>query len=150
MRVPPTSPTNLAERHVQFSEFVNVSVHSMTDTQMSTIVEPSVHGRRMEHILRTAEIVAAPSVPAAPEVPAVPRCTSAYKRTCDVASLLCGAATLPSVALVLLGPVWLVAPAVLFVASVTFYFMRGAPTAQMEQEYALRRAFIRAHDSEGV
>lgn len=151
MRVPPTSPTNLAERHVQLSEFVDVSVHSMTDTQMSTIIEPSVHGRRMEHILRTAGISAAPVPaprPAPVETPS--RCVNAYKRVCDTAYLVCGALAFPAFGLAAVNPLLLVVPAGLLVASGVCYCLRGKPTPEMEQEYAMRRVSAQVNDSQGA
>lgn len=146
MRIPPTSPTNLAERHVQLSEFVDVSVHSMTDTQMSTIVEPSVHAQRLERMMRVAEI----PVGQAAQRTELPQCNRVCKRACDTTSLVCGALALPAFALVVLGPIWLVAPAGLLVASAVCYLMRGAPTPEMEQEYEMRRVSAQANDCRGV
>ena len=148
MRIPPTSPTNLAERHVQLSEFVDVSVHSMTDTQMATIIDPSMHAQRLERMMRDAEIptVRTPS----PTVEAPSRCTRIYKRACDTMSLACGAAAIPALGLAAFGPVWLVAPACLFAVSAVCFLLRGAPTPAMEQEYEARRAAAQNNDCQGV
>lgn len=150
MRVPPTSPTNLAERHVQLSEFVDVSVHSMTDTQMSTIIGPSVHAQRLERMMRTAEIPAAPVVSVPHPVEDVPCCTRVYKRAFNSAFLCCGLLSIPALALAAVSPVLLAVPAGLLVASGVCYCLRGKPTLAMEQEYEMRRVAARLHDSQGV
>lgn len=147
MRVPPTSPTNLAERHVQLSEFVDVSTHSMTDTQITTIIEPSMHAQRLERMMRTAEIT---TVPVARPPEEIPRCVRIYKRVFDSAYLYCGALSIPALALAAINPFLLVVPACLVVAAVACYFLRGKPTLEMEQEYETRRVSAQINDAQGV
>ena len=147
MRIPPTSTINLAERHVQFSEYVDVRIFTPTDTQTTTIVEPSMHAEKLQRMMRTVEIPPAPT-PQASENPA--RCVRVYKRVCDTAYLACGVAAFPALGLAALGPIWLLVPAGLFVAAATCYVLRGKPTLEMEQEYEARRVFAQAHDSQGA
>ena len=147
MRLPPTSPTNLAERHVQLSEFVDVSIHSMTDTQMATIIGPSMHAQQLERMMRTVEI---PDVQPVPQVARASCCVRAYKRTCDTASLVCGVAAMPLFALAAVHPFLLVIPAGLITMSMVCFCLRGKPTTEMQQEYETRRVFAQRTDSQGV
>lgn len=146
MRVPPANQKNLVDRQVELSEYVDMRVHSMTDTQMTTVIEPSMHAQRLECMMRDAEIPTARTRP----VVETSRCTRVYKRTCDTVSLVCGVAAFPAFALVVLGPVWLAVPAGLLVVSAASYFLRGTPTQEMEQEYAVRRVSAQANDCQGV
>lgn len=134
---------SVAERHVQFSEFVAVEIPPRTETQMVTIVEPTVYSQRLERAMRTAPTVA----PAQPEnAPSQP--VKAYKNACEKAALVCGALAIPSFALVVMGPIWLVAPAALIAATVAFSLLRGKPTQEILQERAQRATDAKLHDSQ--
>lgn len=147
MRVPPINQQNPIDRQVELSEYVDMRVHSMTDTQMTTVIEPSMHAQRLERMMRDAEVPTAPTLPMVDETP---RCARIYKRTFDTMSLVCGVAALPALSLVVLGPIWLVVPASLLGVSAAAYLLRGAPTLAMEQEYELRRIAARSNDCHGV
>lgn len=125
MRIP-TNPTNVAERHVQLSEFVDVKKYATPPSTQKVV--PRV----------------APTVE--PDVPK----SSVYKRTCGTAALVCGALVIPSFAFLAFGVVGLVAPATLVVATAVCFIARGKLPPDMEAEYAARAEAARTHDSHGV
>ena len=149
MNVPRTNVANLADLHVQLSEFVALDMHSQSPPapQGAAPVEPSMYAQRLERMMRTAPVV---EVPAAPVVAEPSRCVRMYKLTCDRLSLICGAAVIPSCACAVLGPIGLVVPAALVVASIALWLLRGKPTQQILQEHAARAEAARSFDPRGM
>lgn len=147
MNIPPVSAASLASRHVELSEFVVVEQTPASST-MSNAPEPSVYAQRLERELRNATVSAAPPVRIVK--PAMGCVSGTCKKFCDTASLVCGAAAVPSFVFAIFRPWGLVAPAALVVASVVFAVMRGKPTPEMLEAYERRAVDARIHDSEGV
>ena len=147
MKIGATTPPSVSDRHVQFSEFVDVRLYNPDVVALSSHgIEPSNYAQRLERTLRTAPV--GTSLPPPPDKPTP--CTKAYKRTCDVLSIAFGVAVLPSFALVIFGLPWLAAPGVLTAAALVCFCFRGKPTAEMEQEYEMRRVAMRLFDSRGA
>ena len=69
-----------------------------------------------------------------------------YKNTLHSISLVCGALILPSFACLVLGPIGLIAPAVLASVALTCVLLAGRPTETMERIRAERAAAMRDYD----
>lgn len=139
MNVVPIRPQNVAERHVQFSEFVDVRHFTPTET---TEVLPTMHAQQLERQLRTAPCVAPqPSSEPAQSLP-----VRAYKNALHTAAMVFGALFIPSFACLVLGPIGLIAPAVLLSLALTCVLLGGRPTETMERIRAERAAMVRQFD----
>lgn len=133
---------SVAERHVQFSEFVDVRRDLPAPTGTTT-VEPSMHAQRLERAMRTAQTTDRRAPESTPSRP-----VRIYKSVCEKAALVCGALVIPSFALAAIGPIGLVAPAALAVAAVVFALIRGKPTEEILDERAQRAFEARLYDSQ--
>jgi hypothetical protein len=132
-----------AEKHVQFSEYVDVR-RDVPMPAETTTVEPSMHAQRLERAMRTANTVDRRASTATPSRP-----VKTYKSACEKASMLCGALAIPSfITAVFLGPIGLVVPAALIVCSIIFAMLRGKPTQEILDERERRTAEVRMYDSQ--
>lgn len=148
MNIPPVNAASLASRHVELSEFVVVE-QTPTSSTVSSPPEPSLYAQRLSQELRNV-VISAPPARRIACTPVVECVSGACKKFCDTASLVCGAAAIPSFMFVVLSPWGLIAPAALVTASVVFAVMRGKPTPEMVAAYERRARDARIHDSEGV
>lgn len=152
MKVIPIKPQlAVDDRHVQFSEFIDVRVFDPTRPARPTMIIPTPDAQRLERALRSAST----NRPAAPapvrqesrqEPPAQSKWVKLYKSICEKAALLCGAFILPSFVCLILGPIGLVAPAGLAVLALAFTLLRGAPTSEIRTEQNRRAEDGRRHD----
>lgn len=138
MNVTPIRPQNMAERHVQFSEFVEVRHITPTETAP---VQPSLYAQRLERELRNR-----PDVEPQPAQPAQSKPARALKNVLHTIATVCGALIIPSFACLILGPIGLVAPAVLASLALICVLLAGRPTEAMERARAERAAVMREYD----
>lgn len=139
MNVTPIRPQNIAERHVQFSEFVEVRHFEPTET---ATVQPSMYAQRLERALRDRPCVEAQ----AQTQPAQSKPLNVYKNVLHTVAMICGALILPSFACLFLGPIGLVVPAALALVSLACALLGGRPTEAMERARAERAAEMREYD----
>jgi hypothetical protein len=138
MNIVPIRPQSAAERHVQFSEFVEVRHIEPTETAP---VQPSMYAQRLERELRSRPIVEPQQAQPAQSKP-----LQAYKNVLHTIATVCGALIIPSFACLILGPIGLVAPAVLASLALTCVLLAGRPTETMERARAERAAAMRDYD----
>jgi len=145
MKVSSARPITRSERHVEFAEQVQVRVIEPTDTAP---IRPSITAQRIERHLRVAGI--GPVNHAQPQTEQTRSETPPSVRVCKNVlhsmAMVFGALFVPSFALVLLGPIGLVAPAALLVAAAVCAFLGGKPTEEMERARAIRRAEMQEYD----
>lgn len=139
MNVVPIRPQSVAERHVQFSEFVEVRHITPTETAP---IRPSMYAQRLARELRNQS-----NVDAQPHIqPTQSRPVRAYKNVMHTAAMVFGTLILPSFACLVLGPIGLIAPVVLAVLAIVCAFLGGRPTEAMEQARAERAEANRNFD----
>ena len=138
MIVTPIKPQTIADRHVQFSEFVEVRHIEPRETAP---VQPSLYAQRLERELRNR-----PFVEPQQTFPTQPRATRVCKNVLHTVAMVCGALILPSFACLILGPIGLIAPAVLASVALTCALVAGRPTETMERARAERAAVMRDFD----
>lgn len=141
MNVSPIRQLSAPERHVYFSDNVQVQIIESTE---SAPVMPSMYAQRLERHMRNATNVTPQSTPAPASSPIVLTCKNAMFK----AALACGALFLPSFAALVLGPIGLIVPGALLALTVLFYLLAGKPTQSMEQSLAARHAEARRSDSQ--
>jgi len=140
MNVSPIRQSPMPERHVHFSDHIEVKI---IEPRESAPIQPSLYAQQLERQLRIAPNVTPQSRPAQP-TPRLDRCKDVLHK----AAMICGALVLPSFACLALGPFGLIAPAALFALSVVFYLLGGKQTERMQQECEMRRAEARRFDSQ--
>lgn len=138
MNIVPIRPQNVAERHVQFSEFVEVRHITPTGTAP---VQPSLYAQRLERELRNRPCVEPQQTP-----PTQSRAARVCKNVLHTVAMVCGALILPSFACLVLGPIGLIVPAVLASVALTCALLGGRPTETMERARAERAAAMRDYD----
>jgi len=138
MNVTPIRPQTTAERHVQFSEFVEVRHITPTETAP---VQPSLYAQRLERELRNR-----PDVEPQLAQPAQSKPARALKNVLHTIATVCGALIIPSFACLVLGPIGLIAPAVLASLALTCVLLAGRPTETMERARAERAAAVSEYD----
>ncbi len=138
MNVTPIRPQNMADRHVQFSEFVEVQHIEPRETAP---VQPSLYAQRLERELRDRPCVEPQQTP-----PTQPRAARVCKNVLHTVAMVCGALILPSFACLVLGPIGLIVPAVLASVALTCALLGGRPTETMERARAERAAAMRDYD----
>lgn len=139
MNVAPIRPQTTAERHVQFSEFVEVRHFTPTETAP---VQPSLYAQRLERELRNRPDVEAQAQ--TPPTQSKPVCV--FKNTMHVAGIISGALIIPSFACLFLGAIGLIAPAALTSIALTCALLGGRPTETMERIRAERAAAVAEYD----
>ena len=130
-------PQTTAERHVQFSEFVEIRHIEPTETAP---VQPSIYAQRLERELRNRPCVEAQAQPTQSKPVQV------FKNTMHTIGMVCGALIIPSFACLILGPIGLIAPAVLASVALTCILVAGRPTETMERIRAERAAAMSEYD----
>jgi hypothetical protein len=138
MNVTPIRPQNMAERHVQFSEFVEVRYIEPTETAP---VQPSLYAQRLERELRNRPCVEPQQTP-----PTQSCAARVCKNVLHTIAMVCGALIIPSFACLALGPIGLIAPAVLASLALTCVLLAGRPTEAMERARAIRAAAMSEYD----
>jgi hypothetical protein len=139
MNVTSIRPQSAAERHVQFSEFVEVRYIEPTETAP---VQPSLHAQRLERELRNRPCVKTQTQ----AQPTQSKPLKVYKNVLHTVAMVCGALIIPSFTCLLLGPIGLVAPAVLASLALTCVLLAGRPTESMERKRAERAAVMSEYD----
>ena len=139
MNVTPIRPQTSAERHVQFSEFVEVRHIAPTETAP---VQPSLYAQRLERDLRNRPCVE----PQAQTQSTESKPVQVFKNTMHTIAMVCGALIVPSFACLILGPIGLIAPAVLASVALTCILVAGRPTETMERIRAERAAVMSEYD----
>lgn len=129
MRVCGVSDAHTAERHVQFSEMVQVKYftpeNSDAPTQSTSSLCPSTDAMIIESRLNkvvpiSPRVINQPPMPEAANEPKI----NPVKKILSGLSTACGLAVLPTVCLgVFLGPIGLVVPAALVVGCLAFHFL---------------------------
>jgi hypothetical protein len=137
MNVTPIKPQTTAERHVQFSEFVEVRYFTPTETEP---VQPSLYAQRLER-----EVKNRPCVEAHPKQ-AQSKPVQVFKNVMHTTSIVCGAGIIPSFAFLVFGPMGLIAPAALASAALTCALLGGRPTETMERARAERAVAMAEYD----
>ena len=137
MNVVPIRPQTTAERHVQFSEFVEVRHITPTGTAP---VQPSLYAQRLERELRNRPCVE----PQQTQTQSKPM--QVFKNTMHTIAMVCGALIIPSFACLLLGPIGLIVPAALASIALTCVLLAGRPTETMERARAERAAVMSEYD----
>lgn len=138
MNVVPIRPQSAAERHVQFSEFVEVRHIEPRETAP---VQPSIYAQRLERELKSR-----PIVEPQPAQPTQSKPVQVYKNVLHTIATVCGALIIPSFACLILGPIGLVAPAALASLALTCVLLAGRPTETMERARAIRAAAMSEYD----
>jgi hypothetical protein len=138
MNVTSIRPQTTAERHVQFSEFVEVRHITPTETAP---VQPSIYAQRLERELRSRPIVEPQQTP-----PTQSCAARVCKNVLHTVAMVCGALIIPSFACLVLGPIGLIVPAVLASVALTCALLGGRPTETMERARAERAAAMRDYD----
>lgn len=151
MRVPAISVRSMTDQHIPTSPAVSHAPSPAASMASITMTE-EVYAQRLEHALRTGVATTAVVATLSSDPPPRPpgRMVKAYKRVCDTAALVCGVAAVPSLALGVFNIWLLLVPTVLICSSVILMLLRGAPTQEIEQDYAARAAAAREYDSQGV
>lgn len=139
MNVTPIRPQTAADRHVQFSEFVEVRHIPPRETAP---VQPSIYAQRLERELKNQPNATAQ----AQTQPAQSKPVQAYKNVLHTVAMVAGALILPSFACLILGPIGLIVPAVLASIALTCALLGGRPTETMERARAERAAAMRDFD----
>ena len=137
MNVTPIRPQSMAERHVQFSEFVEVRHIEPTETAP---VQPSLYAQQLERKLQNRGFVDVRI--AQQQSKPVKVCKNVF----HTMALVCGALILPSFACLALGPIGLIAPAVLLGMALTCALLAGKPTEEMQVECAIRAVEASEYD----
>jgi len=138
MNIVPIRPQTAADRHVQFSEFVEVRHIEPRETAP---VQPSLYAQRLERELRDRPCVEPQQTP-----PTQSRAARVCKNVLHTVAMVCGALILPSFACLVLGPIGLIVPAVLASVALTCALLGGRPTETMERARAERAAAMREYD----
>lgn len=138
MNIVPIRPQTAADRHVQFSEFVEVRHIEPRETAP---VQPSLYAQRLERELRNRPCVEPQQTP-----PTQSRAARVCKNVLHTVAMVCGALILPSFACLVLGPIGLIVPAVLASVALTCALLGGRPTETMERARAERAAAMRDYD----
>jgi len=138
MNIVPIRPQTAADRHVQFSEFVEVRHIEPRETAP---VQPSLYAQRLERELRDRPCVEPQQTP-----PTQSRAARVCKNVLHTVAMVCGALILPSFACLVLGPIGLIVPAVLASVALTCALLGGRPTETMERARAERAAAMRDYD----
>jgi len=138
MNIVPIRPQTAADRHVQFSEFVEVRHIEPRETAP---VQPSLYAQRLERELRTRPCVEPQQTP-----PTQSRAARVCKNVLHTVAMVCGALILPSFACLVLGPIGLIVPAVLASIALTCVLLAGRPTETMERARAERAAVMSEYD----
>lgn len=141
MNVNPIKQLSAPERHVYFSDNVQVQIIEPTE---SAPVMPSMYAQRLERQMRNAPNVTSRPAPAPANSPITLACKNAMLK----AALACGALFLPSFAALVLGPIGLIVPGALLALTVLFFLLAGKPTQSMEQSLATQQAEARRFDSQ--
>lgn len=140
MNVTSIRPQTMAERHVQFSEFVDVRYIPPRET---TEIQPTMHAQRLERQLKNKpNVIAQEQAPPPAQSKPVQMC----KNVLHTVALICGTLFLPAFACLVLGPIGLIAPAVLASVALTCILVAGRPTETMERARAERAAVMRDFD----
>ena len=139
MNVTPIRPQNAAERHVQFSEFVEVRYITPTETEE---IQPTLHAQRLEYAMKNRPCVETPEQLREIKSKAI----KTYKNVLHTVAMACGALIIPSFACLVLGPIGLIAPAVLASLALTCVLLAGRPTETMERKRAERAAVMSDYD----
>jgi hypothetical protein len=139
MNVTSIRPQSAAERHVQFSEFVEVRYIEPTETAP---VQPSLHAQRLEYAMKNRPCVKTQEQLREIKSEAV----KTYKNILHTVAMVCGALIVPSFACLLLGPIGLVVPAALASIALTCALLGGRPTETMERKRAERAAAMSEYD----
>lgn len=139
MNIEPVRPQAIADRHVHFSEVVNVRYIPPRET---TEIQPTMHAQRLERELKNKPNVIAQ----AQAQPTQSKPVQVYKNFMHNASIVCGALIIPSFACLALGPIGLVAPGVLLSLALTCALIGGRPTETMERARAERAAEMAEYD----
>ena len=139
MNIVPIRPQTTAERHVHFSEFVEVRHIQPRETAP---VQPSMYAQRLERELRNRPCVEAQ----AQTPPTQSKPVRMFKNTMHTIAMVCGALIIPSFACLVLGPIGLIAPAVLLSLALTCALFGGRPTETMERARAERAAVMSEYD----
>ena len=144
----PVKPQTAADRHVQFSEFVDVRyitpMAAPTASTMATTtdVRPSLYAQRLERELRNRPCFEAQTQ----AQPKAIQFVETYKNVLHTVAMVCGALIIPSLACLIIGPIGLVAPAVLASLALTCALLAGRPTETMERIRAERAAAMSEYD----
>lgn len=138
MNIVPIRPQTTAERHVQFSEFVEVRHIEPRETAP---VQPSLYAQRLERELRNRPCVEPQQTP-----PTQSRAAKVCKNVLHTVAMVAGALILPSFACLILGPIGLIVPAVLASIALTCALLGGRPTETMERARAERAAVMSEYD----
>lgn len=141
MNVTPIRPQNAAERHVQFSEFVEVRYITPTETEE---IQPTLHAQRLERELKNKPNANATAQ--AQTQPAQSKPVKIYKNVLHTIAMMAGALIIPSFACLIFGPIGLIAPAVLASLALTCALLGGRPTETMERKRAERAAVMSDYD----
>lgn len=143
MNVTAIKPQGMAERHVQFSEFVEVRhISPLESVATTTEMQPSIYAQRLAHELRNMPCVEAQQQ----AQPTQSKPLQAYKNVLHTVAMVCGALVIPSFACLFLGPIGLIVPAVLTSLWLTCILIAGRPTEMMERIRAERAAEMSEYD----
>lgn len=137
MNVTPIRPQTAADRHVQFSEFVEVRHIPPRETAP---VQPSMYAQRLERELRNRPCVEAQTPPTQSKPVRV------FKNVMHTVATICGALIIPSFLCLFLGPIGLIVPAALASIALTCALLGGRPTEAMERARAERAAAMAEYD----
>ena len=137
MNVTSIRPQTTAERHVQFSEYVEVRHFTPSET---TEVQPSLYAQRLERELRNRPCVEAQTPPTQSKPVRV------FKNVMHTVSLVSAALIIPALTCLFLGPIGFIAPAVLIFVAITCALLGGRPTEAMQRTRAERAAAVAEYD----
>lgn len=139
MNVTPIKPQATEDRHVQFSEFVEVRYIEPTETAQ---VQPSLYSQRLERELKNR-----PCVEAQPQAqPTQSKPVRVLKNALHTSAVVFGAFVIPSFICLFLGPIGLVAPAALTASALICALLGGKQTEEMQQARAERAVEMSEYD----
>lgn len=139
MNITSIRPQSASERHVQFSEFVEVRYIEPTEIAP---VQPSLYAQRLERELRSRPNVETQPAQQMQSKPV----RMMMKNALHTVAMVCCALIIPSFTCLILGPIGLVAPAVLASLALTCILLAGRPTETMERARAERAAAVSEYD----
>lgn len=145
MTLTPVSAAH-AQKHVTFAEPLVREVHQYATPTDHTEIAPSVAAQRLERAVKAQPNVAVIQPQRAAQQQETASLPPLHKRLFYKAACVCGAFIIPSFCFLILGPIGLVAPAALAVASASLFLLAGKTSKEMQQAIANDQQALRARD----
>jgi hypothetical protein len=145
MTLPPVSAAQ-PQKHVTFAEPLVRVIFEYPQPTEHTEVAPSAAAQRLERAVKAQPNVAVIQHQRTAQQQETAPLPPLHKRLFYKAACVCGAFIIPSFCFLILGPIGLVAPAALAVASASLFLLAGKTSKEMQQAIANDQQALRARD----